>query len=83
MPTVPAVVPNGRLDVLAVNRLGGALFTPWYDADLPVNNARLVFFDTRATSFFRDWETVANDTVALLRAEAGRVPYDRRLSNLG
>jgi transcriptional regulator with XRE-family HTH domain len=82
MPTVPALVLNGRLDVLAANPLGRALFSPWYDADLPVNNARLVFFDPRATSLFRDWETVANDTVALLRAEAGRVAYDRRLTDL-
>ncbi|WP_027862604.1 helix-turn-helix transcriptional regulator [Marmoricola sp. URHB0036] len=82
MPTVPAVVLNGRLDVLAANALGRALFSPWYDADLPVNNARLVFFDPRADSLFRDWETVANDTVALLRAEAGRVPSDRQLSDL-
>src|SRR3954466_6824843 len=82
MPAVPAVVLNGRLDVLAANALGRALFSPWYDAELPVNNARLVFFDPAATSVFRDWETVANDTVALLRAEAGRAPYDRRLSDL-
>ncbi|MHA3838263.1 helix-turn-helix transcriptional regulator [Terrabacter sp. AAH1] len=82
MPTVPAVVLNGRLDVLAANHLGRALFSPWYDTDQPVNNARLVFLDPRATSLFRDWETVANDTVALLRAEAGRSPYDRALSDL-
>ncbi len=82
MPTVPAVVLNGRLDVLAVNALGRALFCPWYDAGLPVNNARLVFFDPRASVLFRDWDTVANDTVALLRGEAGRVPYDRQLSDL-
>jgi len=82
MSTVPAVVLNGRLDVLAANPLGRALFSPWYDADQPANNARVVFFDPRATSLFRDWETVANDTVALLRAEAGRSPYDRRLSDL-
>lgn len=82
MPTVPAVVLNGRLDVLAANALGRALFSPWYDTDAPVNNARLVFLDPRATSVFRDWDTVANDTVALLRAEAGRSPYDRQLSVL-
>ncbi len=35
-----------------------------------------------ATEFFRDWDKVANDTVALLRAEAGRDPYDRGLSDL-
>jgi len=82
MSTVPAVVLNGRLDVFAHNALGRALFAPFYDTDEPVNNARLVFLDPRATSLFRDWETVANDTVALLRAEAGRDPYDRQLSDL-
>jgi transcriptional regulator with XRE-family HTH domain len=82
MPTVPAVVLNGRLDVLAHNRLGRALFSPLYDSGEPVNNARLVFLDPRAVSLFREWERVANDTVALLRAEAGRDPYDRQLSDL-
>jgi transcriptional regulator with XRE-family HTH domain len=82
MPTVPAVVLNGRLDVLAHNALGRALFTPFYDTAESVNNARLVFLDPRAASVFRDWEIVANDTVALLRAEAGRDPYDRLLSGL-
>src|SRR4051794_15722246 len=82
MPTVPAVVLNGRLDVLAHNALGRALFTPFYDTYQPVNNARMVFLDPRAATLFRDWETVANDTVALLRAEAGRDPYDRKLSDL-
>jgi transcriptional regulator with XRE-family HTH domain len=82
MPTVPAVILNGRLDVLAHNALGRALFTPFYDTDKPVNNARLVFLDPRAATVFRDWETVANDTVALLRAEAGRDPFDRQLSDL-
>ena len=77
MPTVPAVVLNGRLDVLATNQLGRALFHPFYDTDEPANNARLVFLDPRATTLFRDWNVVANDTVALLRAEAGRDPHDR------
>jgi hypothetical protein len=31
---------------------------------------------------FRDYDKAANDTVALLRAEAGRDPYDRDLSDL-
>jgi hypothetical protein len=29
-----------------------------------------------------DWDTIANDTVGILRAEAGRDPYDKRLSDL-
>ncbi len=82
MTGVPAVVLNGRLDVLATNTLGRALFSPWYDDETTVNNARLVFLDPRSQLLFRDWDTVANDTVALLRAEAGRDPFDRALSGL-
>ena len=74
---------NGRLDILAANHLGRALFSPVYaDPARPPNNARFVFLDPQATEFFRDWDKVANDTVALLRAEAGRDPYDRHLSDL-
>ena len=79
----PAFVLNGRLDILAANDLGLALYSPIY-ADLvrPPNNARFVFLDPHATEFFRDWNKIANDTVAILRAEAGRDPYDGRLSEL-
>lgn len=40
------------------------------------------FFSRPATDFFKEWENIANDAVALLRAEAGRDPYDRALSDL-
>jgi hypothetical protein len=43
---------------------------------------RFIFFDARATEFFADWQLAASDAVAILRAEAGRDPYDRRLSDL-
>ena len=82
MPAVPAVVISGRLDVLAMNALGRALFAPLYGDRQQLNNARIVFLDPNATTFFREWDKVANDTVALLRAEAGRDPYDRSLANL-
>lgn len=82
MGAVPAVVLDGRLDVLATNVMGRALFAPWYESDGTVNNARLVFLDPRSQSLFREWDVVANDTVALLRAEAGRDPFDRALSDL-
>jgi hypothetical protein len=36
--------------------------------------------DERA--FYRDWETAAKDVVAVLRAEAGRNPYDKGLTDL-
>ena len=79
----PGFVLNGRLDILAANDLGFALFSPVYaDPVRPPNNARFIFLDQHATEFFRDWDKVANDTVALLRAEAGRDRYDRQLSDL-
>jgi transcriptional regulator with XRE-family HTH domain len=83
MHATPALVLNGRLDILAANDLGRALYAPVYaDPVRPPNNARFVFLDPRATEFFRDWDKAANDTVALLRAEAGRDPYDRETSDL-
>ena len=79
----PALVLNGRLDVLAANGLGAALYSPVVaDPRRPANTARFVFLDPHATEFFRDYDSAANDTVALLRAEAGRDPYDRDLSDL-
>jgi transcriptional regulator with XRE-family HTH domain len=79
----PAFVLNGRLDILTANQLGCALYSPVYaDPVRPPNNARFVFLDPRAAEFFRDWNKVANDTVALLRAQAARDPYDRELSDL-
>ena len=79
----PALVLNARLDIVTANQLGFALFSPIYaDPVRPANNARFVFLDPHATEFFRDWDKAANDTVALLRAEAGRNAYDRRLSDL-
>jgi hypothetical protein len=80
---VPAFVLNGRLDILAANALGSALFSPVLAASAePPNNARFVFLDPHATEFFRAWDQAANDTVALLRAEVGRDPYDRQTSDL-
>src|SRR6266851_10217159 len=83
MSGTPAFVLNGRLDILTANELGFALFSPIYaDPVRPPSNTRFIFLDPHATEFFRDWDKVANDTVALLRAEAGRDPYDRQLSDL-
>jgi len=79
----PAFVLNGRLDLLATNSLGRALYAPvCADPVRPANTARFVFLDPQANEFFREWDRVANDSVALLRAEAGRNPYDRGLSDL-
>ncbi len=78
-----AYVVNARLDILAANELGRALFSELYDAPArPVNNARFVFLDPRAETFFGDWERVAGECVAILRWATGRDPQDRDLSDL-
>jgi hypothetical protein len=82
MLSTPAFVLNARHDVLGANALGRALFSPMYADPEGPNSARFVFLDPRAIEFFREWDKVANDVVALLRAEAGRDPYDRQLSDL-
>ncbi len=83
MTTAPAYVRNGRLDILDANQLGKALFSPIFaDPARPANIARFIFLDPRAREFYGDWERLASDTVAVLRAEAGRNPYDRALSDL-
>jgi transcriptional regulator with XRE-family HTH domain len=83
MTAAPAFVRNGRLDILAANRLGRAFYSQHFDSPYqPVNSARFAFLDPRAPSFYLDWESIAKDMVAVLHAEAGRDPSDRDLSEL-
>ena len=83
MTVTPAYVRNARLDLLAANRLGAALFAPVLNSPAqPPNNARFLFLDPAAPEFYLDWERQAQDVVALLRTEAGRNPHDKGLSNL-
>ena len=79
----PAWIRNGRADVLATNRLGRALYAPVLEDPVrPANTARFTFLDARGPQFYRDWQTIAKDMVAVLRTEAGRNPYDRGLTDL-
>ena len=79
----PAYVRNRRLDLLAANTLGFALYAPVFeDATGTPNMARFIYLNQRAGEFFVDWDGIANDSVAILRAEAGRDPYDKRTSDL-
>ena len=83
MTGAPAFVRNGRMDLLAANQLGRALYSVRFSQDgQPSNTARFVFLDPRAPDFYVDWDDVANDAVAALRSEAGRNPDDKRLSDL-
>ena len=81
--TAPAIVRNSRVDYLAANPLGRALYGPVFDSrERPANSARFTFLDPAAYDFYLDWERTAKDLVAHLRSEAGRNPYDRGLSDL-
>lgn len=89
MPGVPALVQSGRLDVLAANALAKALYADLFaqpaapkGTDSPPNHARYTFLDERSVEFYPDWDKAAADTVAGLRAEAGRSPGGRRLNEL-
>ena len=84
---VPAIVNDGRLDVVAANTLGRALFSPVHTTPArppgaPANHARFMFLDDRSHDFWADWERAADDAVAQLRTAAGRDPDDRALSDL-
>jgi hypothetical protein len=81
--SAPAYVRNNRMDVLAANRLGRALFADVYAAGATgFNLARYLFLDPRSRDFYTQWDVVARDAVAALRIEAGRNPYDRGLTGL-
>ncbi|MFI7708592.1 helix-turn-helix transcriptional regulator [Nonomuraea sp. NPDC049480] len=83
MTDAAAYIRNGRLDILAANQLGRALYAPVFDDPVrPVNLARFRFLNPRAHDFYPDWDESAHTTVALLRTEAGRDPYDRALTDL-
>jgi transcriptional regulator with XRE-family HTH domain len=82
MTRAPAFIRNGRLDILAANQLGYALYSAYLTPGRPANTARFVFLDPRSEDFYDDWEHVANEVVAILRSEAGRNPYDRDLTSL-
>lgn len=80
---IAAYVHNGRLDIVYANQLARALFSDIFrDRARPPNAARFAFFDPRAREFWVDYERIASDTVAILRTEAGRNPYDRAVSDL-
>jgi transcriptional regulator with XRE-family HTH domain len=79
----PALVRNARVDYLAANRLGRALYAPLFESrEQPANSARFTFLDPAAVDFYAEWERVADDLVAHLRSEAGQNAYDRGLSDL-
>ena len=83
MTLCPAYIRNRRLDVLASNAIGRALYEPMFDSDGdPPNLATFCFLDIRAQAFFPEWPAVAQGMMALLRAEHGRNASDEALNRL-
>lgn len=79
----PAFVRNGRMDVLAANRLARAFYSDLFaDARRVPNFARYAFLNDSSRRFYDDWDEAADISVAILRTEAGRVPNDPDLHDL-
>jgi transcriptional regulator with XRE-family HTH domain len=79
----PTWVRDRRLDFVAANPLGRALYAPMLeDASTQGNTARFTFLSPASRVFFPDWEANADDMVATLRTYAGQNPHDKRLTDL-
>ncbi|UQX87747.1 helix-turn-helix transcriptional regulator [Jatrophihabitans telluris] len=85
----PAWVRNARHDILAMNQLAQALYSPVLASPVagasnrrPANTTRFMYLDPAARDFFIDYDRMATDAAAMLRLEAGRNPYDKELITL-
>src|SRR5699024_6522002 len=79
----PMWVRDRRLDFVAANPLGRALYAPMLDDPANQGNtARFTFLSPAARVFFPDWERNADDVVATLRTYAGQNPLDKGLTDL-
>lgn len=85
----PAWVRNARHDILAMNQLARALYSPVLlspvagpTAKRPANTTRFMYLDPAARDFFIEYDRMAVDAAAMLRLEAGRNPHDKELITL-
>lgn len=77
----PALIIDRRMDMLAGNRLGRALFAKAFEEEEP-NLVRFVFLNPAAHSFYPQWGQVAQSSLGALRAAAGDMLNDPRLIDL-
>ncbi|WP_128375197.1 helix-turn-helix transcriptional regulator [Streptomyces cavernae] len=77
----PGLILDRRLDVLAGNRLGRALFAGMLEQG-ETNLVRFTFLDPAAREFYPDWERVARSGLAALRAGSGDLVNDPKLTEL-
>jgi hypothetical protein len=83
MTEMPAVVQNGRGDIIAMNTLGKALYAGLIaGATGTLNHARYIHLDPGSQRFYVDWDQIASYSVAMLHVAAGRNPFDKDLTNL-
>ena len=84
MTDAPAWIRNGRHDIVAMNQLARALYSPVLAGPRrPANTTRFVYLHPEeAEQFFVDYNKIANDAAAMLRLEAGRNPHDKALIEL-
>jgi hypothetical protein len=78
--STPAYLQNARLDRLAANRMGRALYShPMDGSQDRFNYALWLFLDPRAHEFHRDFDAAKHNVVALLHAATAKDPYDQGL----
>lgn len=79
-----ALVGSPFLDVIALNRLGRAMFSPMLDtvSGGRANFARFAFLEPAARDLYPDWDGAARVCVAQLRMALGRHPRNRTLAAL-
>jgi len=81
MTDAPAIIRNNYFDYVAANSLARALYAPVF-ADPAPNSARFAFLNPAAQDFYVEWDKNTQELVATMRGEAGRNPYDKRLTDL-
>lgn len=79
----PAFIQNSRLDILAANALGWAIY-PHAKEFGPgkYNHLRFLFLDPRGREFYRNWEHHTNNGVAVLKAALAETPEDESIIRL-
>ncbi|KAB2346982.1 helix-turn-helix transcriptional regulator [Actinomadura rudentiformis] len=84
--TGPAIIVNNRMDLLAANHLGRAMYHDVYSSPAgpagPPNFAHFTFLDGAARRFYPDWDLASDMCVANLRTAAGKDPHDKSLHDL-
>jgi anti-sigma factor RsiW len=74
---------DGRMDVLAINRMARAIYVDFEAMPARERNlARFMFLDPAARELFIDWEMAARMVVTGLHLYTGRHPDDSQLTEL-